>query len=129
MWELIRDWFVDTYERNKLIREFNKASKSSFISGKSKTLLKSKITIGKKSYGHTFSRLFSGFRLKVINGKDLTKSELIEVSKVILDNEQIVRKLMTLGWDTLEIHGSEDSIGLRWELKKYSKIGKVINEY
>lgn len=126
MWEIIRGWFIETRERVKLVRGFNKAANNSFIEGTAKTLLKAKTTSGNKAYGHAFSKLFSGFRLSIINGKDLTQSELKEMSRVILDNESLVRKLMSLGWDTLEIHGSKDSIGLRWELKKYSNIGGAL---
>ena len=54
------------------------------------------------------------------------KKELIEIGKVVLDNEELVRKLVALGWDTLEVHDVKGFNGCKWALKNYAKIGGYI---
>ena len=53
-----------------------------------------------------------------------TKEELIKIGNVILDDSILVRKLIVLGWDTLEIHGDKGSYGCRWQLKDYIPLPK-----
>jgi len=129
MWYRILEWFGEVKERYSLVSDFNRASKSSFIQGTAPTLLSAKITIGSTNidFKHAFSKfLASGFRIKALSGKPLTKSELIEIGKVILDNEELVRKLIALGWDTLEVQDIKGFHGVKWPLKKYAKIGGLL---
>lgn len=123
MWHrimVIADWFGEMVERHQLVRDFNKAAKNSFIVGDAPTLLESKITRGESAYRHAFSKwLYSGFRIKALSGRALTKSELIEIGKVVLDNDVLTRKLVSLGWDTLEVHSNEGYTGLKWSLKEF----------
>ena len=49
--------------------------------------------------------------------------EMIEVGKVVLDNEELVRKLIALGWDTLEVHDDKGFNGIKWPLKDFANIG------
>ena len=120
----IVDWFGDLTERHRLIRDFNRAAKMSFISGVAPTLLESKITRGESSYRHAFSKFMAGgYRIKALSGRPLSKSELIEVGRVVLDNDMLVRKLISLGWDTLEVHDDKGFNGVKWALKDYANIG------
>lgn len=125
---VIADWFGEMAERYRLVRDFNRAAKNSFISGKAPTLLESKITSGESAYRHAFSKFMGGeFRIKALSGRPMEKSELIEVGKVVLDNEELVRKLISLGWDTLEVHDNQGFHGCKWALKKYANIGGFLN--
>ena len=125
---VIADWFGEMAERYKLVRDFNRAAKNSFISGIAPTLLEVKITRGDSEYKHAFSKwMSSGFRIKALSGRPLQKSELIEIGKVVLDNEELTRKLISLGWDTLEVHANEGYNGAKWALKDYANIGGFIN--
>ncbi len=122
------DWFGELKERYSLIRDFNSSSKKAFIEGVAQTLLEAKITKGDSNYKHEFSKFFgSGLRIKALSGKLLKRDEIQEIGKVLLGNEQFVRKLISLGWDTLEIHDNLGSNGLKWPLKKYANIGGYIN--
>ena len=59
---VIADWFGEMAERYKLVRDFNRAAKNSFISGIAPTLLEVKITRGDSEYKHAFSKwMSSGF--------------------------------------------------------------------
>ncbi|MGK0386754.1 MAG: hypothetical protein ACI849_001373, partial [Patiriisocius sp.] len=96
----ITEWFGEMAERYRLIKDFNKAAKFSFIQGNAPTLLEVKITRGESTYKHAFSKwMAGGFRIKALSGKPLEKAELIEIGRVVLDNEELTRKLISLGWD------------------------------
>ena len=124
----IVDWFGEMGERYKLIRDFNKAAKIAFISGEAPTLLETKITSGESAYRHSFSKFMGGgFRIKALSGTPLPKSDLIEIGKIVLDNELLVRKLISLGWDTLEVQDNKGIKGCKWSLKEYAKIGGFLS--
>lgn len=131
MWHKIievREWFGDVAERYKLLRDFNSAAKISFIAGSAPTLLEARITKGDPTYKHAFSKWRSGgFRIKALSGRSLEKSELIEIGRVVLDNEMLTRKMISLGWDTLEVHSNEGYRGAKWALKDYANIGGFLS--
>lgn len=124
-WNTILDWFQDRSERSKLIRGFNDSARNAFVEGIAPTLLKSDISKGESSYKHQFSNwLNTGFRIQAFTGRVLTKNELIYIGKVILADSNLVRRLIVLGWDTLEIHGDSGNYGCRWQLKDYIPLPK-----
>ena len=124
-WNNILDWFRDRSERRKLVRSFNESARNSFVSGVAPTLLKAKISKGESSYKHQFSNwLNTGYRIQAFTGRQLSKEELIHIGKIILNDEILVRKLVVLGWDTLEIHGDKGTYGCRWQLKDYIPLPK-----
>lgn len=119
-WNNILDWFRDRSERSKLVRSFNESARNSYINGIAPTLLKCKISKGERSYKHQFSNwLNTGFRIQAFTGRTLTKEEIIHIGEVILNDDFLTRKLVVLGWDTLEIHGDKGTYGCRWQLKDY----------
>jgi hypothetical protein len=119
-WNRIIDWFRDRSERSQLIRSFNDSAKNAFIIGEAPTLLKARISKGERAYRHQFSNwLNSGFRIQAFSGRQLAKNEIKQIGEVILNDNVLVRRLIVLGWDTLEIHGDQGIYGLRWQLKDY----------
>jgi hypothetical protein len=52
---------------------------------------------------------------------------MAELGAIVLANEVLVRRLISLGWDTLEVHDSQGSFGLKWALKKFANIGGILN--
>lgn len=119
-WNSIIDWFHDRSERAKLVRSFNDSAKNSFVIGQAPTLLKATISKGEKSYRHQFSNwLKTGFRIQAFSGRQLAKDEIKLIGEVILNDNILIRRLIVLGWDTLEIHGDKGTFGLRWQLKDY----------
>jgi len=126
---IIAEWFGELTERYKLIRDFNRAAKISFINGEAPTLLQSRVTKGESTYRHEFSRFMGGgFRIKAMSGRPLKQNELIEIGRVVLDNEELVRELITLGWDTLEVQADKGYKGAKWKLKSYAKLGGYISD-
>ena len=127
IWSSILSWFKERSERNDFLNQFNESAKMAFISGQTDTFLKASVSMGNSSYRHAFSKfLAGGFRIKALSGRALTKAELIEVGRVILDNEELVRKLISLGWDTLEVHDDKGFNGVKWALKDFANIGGFI---
>jgi hypothetical protein len=95
---VVAEWFGEMAERYKLIRDFNKAAKYSFVSGNAPTLLEVKITKGDSNFKHAFSKwMGGGFRIKALAGRPMSNIELREIGGVVLDNEELVRKLISLG--------------------------------
>ena len=131
MWGItdkIIDWFSDFSERRKLVRTFNFSAKDAFIIGVAPTLLESSISRGESSYRHAFSKFMSGgFRIKALSGRALNRQEMRHIGDVVLGNEELVRKLISLGWDTLEVHDNAGCNGLRWKLCDYARIGGILN--
>lgn len=124
MWNRIIDWFGDFRERNSLVRDFNRSARNAFIQGVADSLLETRTTIGSLEYRHAFSKwMAGGFRIKVLSGRALNRNELISIGDIVLQNDELVRKLVALGWDTLEIHDDTGSIGLKWKLTNFTRIG------
>lgn len=124
----IQEWFGEMVERYRLVKDFNRAAKYAFISGRAPTLLEAKITRGDSEYRHAFSKwMGGGFNIKALTGRPLDKSELIGIGRVILDDEALTRNLISLGWDTLEVYSSGGYNGVKWALKDYANIGGYIS--
>ncbi len=119
-WNAIIDWFRDRSERSNLVRSFNESARNAFVSGIAPTLLKASISKGERSYKHQFSSWFNtGFRIQAFTGRVLSKDELVLIGKVILSDGVLTRRLVVLGWDTLEIHGDSGAYGCRWQLRDH----------
>ena len=119
-WNNIIFWFKDRNERNLLIREFNEAARTSFIQGVASTLLKASISKGDSRYKHQFSHWTNtGLRIQALTGEVLSKEELVFIGHVILSNNTLIRRLIVLGWDTLEVHGDTGFYGCKWQLKDF----------
>ena len=126
-WNLIIEWFQDRSERSKLIRSFNEQAKNAFVVGLAPTMLKASMSKGVTEYKHEFSAwLNTGFRIQALAGRQLTKEETIFLGNVILQNKELVRRLVALGWDTLEVHSDRGNYGCRWKLIDYANIGLML---
>ena len=121
IWDRILNWFSDIKERNNFLRDWNRSAKEAYIAAMVPTLLEARTTMGTLDYRHEFSKFMAGgFRVKALSGKPMSREELAEIGNIILSNDVLVRKLVSNGWDTLEIHDSSGVLGLKWQLKKYT---------
>ena len=115
----ITQWFSDKSSRLKMVKSFNDAAKLAFVSGVCSFMMKASISRGKSEYKHQFSTaLFSGLKLIAYNNGRLTKDDLSMVGMVILANKALVRRLMILGWDTLEIACDNSPIRFVWHINE-----------
>ena len=127
IWNNILAWFQDLSERNALVRNFNMKAKEAFISGSMPTMLKCSISRGCREYKHQFSAwLYTGFRIQALAGRALTKDETEAIGRVVLSDVNLVRRLVALGWDTLEVHSYSGRYGLRWKLIEYTNINYLL---
>ncbi|MCQ2296314.1 MAG: hypothetical protein MJZ45_02810 [Bacteroidales bacterium] len=116
----IVEWFHDRQSRTQLIIGFNRDARESFVDGIAPVLLEACISKGCREYRHQFSNyLYSGFRIKAYAGRQLTREETIALGNAILADDKLVRRMVVLGWDTLEIHSDSGNYGCRWQLKDY----------
>lgn len=127
IWNNILAWFQDLSERNALIRNFNMKAKEAFVCGTMPTMLKCSISKGCKGYKHQFSAWFyTGFRIQALTGRALTREETEAIGQVVLSDKNLVRRLVALGWDTLEVHSDSGRYGLRWKLIDYININYLL---
>lgn len=126
-WNRVISWFKDFSERNRLVRSFNESAREAFVMGVAPAMLEASISRGDSSYRHAFSRwMYSGFRIKIYTGRLLTRDEMVFIGKTILSNDQLVRRLVVLGWDTLEIYGENSTYGCKWKLSDYMETINIL---
>ena len=120
LWYRIVEWFKDRSNRKKLVANFNDSAKNSFIIGVAPVLLNATTSRGDSNYKHAFSDwLNSGFRIKAMSGRNLTKDEMKAIGATILADSVLVRQMVVLGFDTLEVHDDTGCYGLKWQLKGF----------
>jgi hypothetical protein len=122
-WNKIVSWFREASERQRCINDFNDAAKNAFISNVAPVYLKSEISRGNRNYKHSMSNFFfSGFRIKTLTGRAMSYNEVEAVGLSIHTNQELMRKLVTLGFDTLEICDSSGSKVKDWKLTEIMQI-------
>lgn len=100
----ITQWFSDLSSRSKMLKSFNNAAKAAYVAGVTHFVFKATISRGCSGFKHQFSNaLFSGLRILIYNDGKTTRDDIAVISMAILSNQSLVRHLMLLGWDTLEI--------------------------
>jgi hypothetical protein len=104
LWTNIVDWFGVTTERNSILRNFNKNACTAWDTG-FPFYLKAISTKGDSSNKHTFSKWYSGFRIKATGNCIMNREACSSIALIILSNQTLVRQLIRCGYDTLEIHG------------------------
>lgn len=130
IWNLIVQWFKDRSERTKLINSFNASAREAYVMGEVPAMLQASVSSGDSNFRHDLSRwLSSGFRIKVFTGRQLTREEIMFLGNIILSNELLVRRLIVLGWDTLEVHGSRGIYGCKWKLTDYIEETNLIASF
>ena len=116
-WNRIIAWFSELSEKQRCVNDFNRAAKEAFIYGSVPVYMKADISRGNRAYRHNMSSfLFSGFRIRTVSGRFLTREEIEAVGATISSNATLMRKLVTLGFDTLEIYSPEGSLVKDWRL-------------
>ncbi len=126
-WYKITAWFHERSERAKLISGFNDRARAAFITGEIPTALKASVSRGASEYKHEFSSWFNtGFRIQALSGHQLSKEETMLIGQAVLSDTTLVRRLIVLGWDTLEVHGKDNAYGCRWRLTDYANISLML---
>tara|TARA_B100000795_G_C22672784_1_gene388636 strand:- start:387 stop:752 length:366 start_codon:yes stop_codon:yes gene_type:complete len=105
MWNNIVSWFGETFERNRLISDFNRNASQAWDSRRAPTLLRARITWGESNNKHNFSRTYSGFRIIAATGGYMNREKCGVIGMIIMSDQTLVRKLIRCGFDTLEVYG------------------------
>lgn len=122
-WNKIVTWFREADERQRCVNDFNDAAKNAFIANVAPVYLKSEISRGNRNYKHSMSNFFySGFRIKTLSGRALSYSEVEAIGLAIHTNQELMRKLVTLGLDTLEICDTSGSKVKDWRITEIMQI-------
>ena len=125
IWSRIVEWFQDRQDRRRLLLGFNKSAREAFVNGYAPVILEARVSKGNRTYKHQFSDPFnSGFRIKALAGYQLSRQDTINIGRVVLSNDMLVRRLVVLGFDTLEVHSDIGSHGCQWQLRDYIMIGQ-----
>ncbi len=126
IWVKILEWFQEKRSRTAVITGFNISAKEAFVNGDVPVILEASISKGYREYRHQFSNIISGsgFRIKAHSGMQLSKKNIVNIGEVVLANERLVRRLVVLGFDTLEVHCDVGNHGCRWQLHDYLMIGE-----
>ena len=120
IWDRIINWFRDMSERRRLLNEWNGNAREAYIVGAVPSLLEASTSIGNSNYSHEMSKwMISGFRIKVKGGRPLVREEIIAIGRIILYNNPLVRRMVALGWDTLEVYDASTKRGAQWALKNF----------
>lgn len=123
-YQKIVEWFRDRSDRRKLIDEFNMSAREAWINGIAPFNMQASVSRGYSYYRHQYSRwMASGFRITLFSGRQLDKTQIILLGTAILQDTSLVRRMVVLGWDTLEIQCDEGYYGSRWQLKDYLTLG------
>ncbi len=123
-WNKIVSWFREANERQRCVNDFNDAAKKAFIENVAPVYLNSEISRGNRNYKHSMSNFFySGFRIKTFSGRAMSYSEVEAIGLAIHTNQELMRKLATLGFDTLEICDTSGSKVKDWQLTEIMQIG------
>jgi len=105
VWNKIVNWFGDSIERGRIVKEFNIHAASAWDNGRSPHCLRAEVTSGDSNNKHSFSKWKSGFRIKATGDTQMNRSTCSVIALVILSNQLLVRRLIRCGFDTLEIYG------------------------
>ena len=129
IWNNLIEWFKDRSDRNQLVYNFNYMAREAFVQGIAPTMLKASITKGVREYRHVFSNwMYTGFRIQALVGRALSKHEMMQIGQVVLAESLLVRRLVALGWDTLEVCDDIGVYGCRWKLIDHAHIGLMLNQ-
>lgn len=116
-WDRILNWFSNQGERKQVIQEFNKSAKDAFIADVVPVYLKAETSRGNSAYKHQFSNFFlSGFRIRTLSGRNLLPEEISHLGMIIINDSFLTRRLVTLGYDTLEITDINGYVVKDWRL-------------
>lgn len=114
--------------RRFVIDFFNVLFEEAFNCGKIDRLCKLSSTSGNKLFKTSLSSFSfrSGLELKILNDYNLKTDDLYILISIILGNPYFVRKLISLGYDTLKITTKSNNINLLLDLQNFTTINKLI---
>jgi hypothetical protein len=121
MINLIKKWLTSKNEKFNIVAEFNESYANDWDKGDSPFLISASIVKGNKDYKHSSSDTFSGFRVTINTKQSLNDEVFVTIEKSIASDQELIRKLIRVGFDTLEIFRSSSSHGFESSIKSHLK--------
>ena len=127
VWEFIKNTINSvldvSFEKVAIISSLNKTFEEQYLNGETNRLVKASISIGEPSYKHSMSVSWtrSGFMMTIQNDEKLRLSEVHEVAQYILTNDFFIKKLMSLGFDTLIVKG-KNTKSIKFKMSDYANL-------
>ncbi len=117
-----------SFERVKVVKEFNLVFSEAYLSGEFDRLCKVSIGIGDLAFRHSMSTFYlrSGFKITIQNDDNLTGRDIQDIAKYILASNSFIRQLMALGFDTLFILGKHNTSGVKLKLSDFGDPNKYL---
>lgn len=112
--------------RTSLLNFGNTILEEAFNSGFIDRYCKMSQCSGNKNFKNNFSSFTfrSGIEINIINGNNLSNNDVYIICGLILANPYFVRKLLSLGFDTMRLTAKSVNISFDVELIKYSEINR-----
>jgi hypothetical protein len=124
----IENLLVDgNQSRSSLIKLGNVILEEAFNNGFIDSFCKMNQCSGNKNFKNKFSSFIfrSGIEISIFNSNDLSNKDMYIICSLVLSNPYFVRKLLSLGFDTLRLTAKETNINFDVELIKYSNINLI----
>ncbi len=123
-WNRVIEWFSNQKERRKFLDEFNHSARESFIANVVPIYLKAESSFGNNEFRHAFSSfLYHGLKIRTMTGMYLDDSDFISMGNMLASNPSLMRRLVTLGYDTLEITNNGGKVVRQWRLTTLVELG------
>lgn len=116
-WNKIIEWFSNNKERRQFLNDFNQSAKAAFISNLVPVYLKAESSLGNNAFRHQFSSLlYHGLRIRTMTGIFLEDGDFVNIGNMLVSNVTLTRRLVVLGYDTLEITNNNGTVIKQWKL-------------
>ena len=119
---------VGNNSRKNVIDFFNIIFEEAFNLGEIDRLCKLSSTNGNKLFKTSLSSFSfrSGLELKILNDFNLQTNDVYFLVSIVLGNPYFVRKLISLGYDTLKITTSSNNLNLLLELQSFTTLNNKL---
>lgn len=119
---------IGNNSRQDILNLFNVIFEEAFNIGKLDRLCKIRSCSGNKFFKSSLSTFSfrSGIELKIINDLNLTNYDMHILCSVILGNPYFVRKLISLGYDTLVVTTSTTNITMTINLNDFTNLNSKL---
>ena len=59
---------------------------------------------------------------RIVEAIEANKEQIIACGEYVLNNPELVRRIIVLGWDTLEVYDAKTKVGVQWALKDFMNL-------
>lgn len=118
----------DSVERRRFIDEFNTNARYAFQNITIDALFEAVTCAGNINYRHDLSAptVVSGIEIRVKGGTIVPVDDILQIGKLVLLNEALVRRIYILHWDTLIIRDTRNGAYVEWRITDFLNFGGLL---